>query len=178
MIELNDIPPSYDSLYPNRCEEIIINPTCPSASIEDSEARINTRDKHNKPTSKYKYLFIFLACFIIGFVLGYFCILIPYQVNESVLIQYKSEDYDDFYKHDCSITLINESSLIYESPHPYRKIRPMSCEAEFNCADLAQVIVPRYSFEIFDIDGINHSSGLCLDRLGMYNLLIIDTIAK
>ena len=62
----------------------------------------------------------------------------------------------------CSISPINGTSLIYETPNPYTANN--KCKAEIRCPE-DQII--RYFIERFDIE--QHST--CnYDSLGMYNL--------
>ena len=66
----------------------------------------------------------------------------------------------------CSISSINETSLIYETPDPYNN--DSRCKAEFICPD-DQVI--EYSIERFDIE---EDSSCRWDSIGMCNLKLID----
>ena len=65
----------------------------------------------------------------------------------------------------CSISLINGTSLIYETANPYGNYN--ECNAEFNCPD-DKII--RYSIERFDIE----QDPTCRwDSLGLYNIINI-----
>ena len=62
----------------------------------------------------------------------------------------------------CSISPINGTSLIYETPDPYTKNN--RCKAEFNCPN-DQII--RYTIQRFDIE---EEDDCDYDSLGMYNI--------
>ena len=83
-------------------------------------------------------------------------ILNVFQGNYSTL-QYRVER-----DNGCTISSINGTSLIYETPNPYTNDN--RCKAEFNCPD-DQII--RYSIQRFDIEEYYFCK---YDSLGMYNL--------
>ena len=64
----------------------------------------------------------------------------------------------------CSINLLNESDLIYETGNPYRNND--KCEAQFSCSD-GQVI--RYWIDRFEIE---KKSNCKKDALGLYIIKI------
>ena len=72
-------------------------------------------------------------------------------------MQYRIEE-----ENGCSLTSLDETSLIYETPDPYNN--DSRCKAEFNCPD-DQVI--GYLIERFDIE---EDSTCEYDSIGMYNL--------
>ena len=72
-------------------------------------------------------------------------------------MQYRVEE-----DNGCSLSPINETSLIYETSDPYDN--DSRCKAEFICPE-DQVI--RYSIERFEIE---EDSTCRWDSLGMYNL--------
>ena len=78
-----------------------------------------------------------------------------FQVYNTPL-QYRVEE-----DNGCSISSLDETSLIYETPNPYTNNN--RCKAEFYCRD-DQII--RYSIERFDIE---EDSTCRWDSLGMYN---------
>ena len=75
---------------------------------------------------------------------------------------FSAPEYTAEEENGCSISLINGTSLIYETPNPYTDYN--RCKAELNCPD-DQII--RYSIQRFDIE----EEDVCgYDSLGMYNL--------
>ena len=72
-------------------------------------------------------------------------------------MQYRVEE-----DNGCSISSINETSVIYETPNPYSNSN--RCKAEFTCPGDQNI---RYSIQRFDIE----AQLTCYsDSLGMFNL--------
>ena len=88
------------------------------------------------------------------------------NLSQNTILNVFQGDYSTFqYRveedNGCSISPINGTSLIYETPNPYTNYN--RCKAEFNCPD-DQII--RYSIQRFDLEA--HST-CYFDSLGMYN---------
>ena len=72
----------------------------------------------------------------------------------------------------CTISSINETSLIYETPNPYTNDN--RCKAEFNCPDdqIIRYSIQRFDIEEYDSDYDDNYDCPCeceWDSLGMYN---------
>ena len=93
-----------------------------------------------------------------------------FQGNYSTL-QYRVEE-----DNGCSISSINETSLIYETPNPYSNSN--RCKAEFYCPgdQTIRYFIQRFDIEEYDADAWNDYYGwddCAFDSLGMYNLNMI-----